>query len=157
MKRSNLIAPAILLFAVLGATQAAAQEKKHLNRSDLPPAVQKTADEQSRGATVRGYGSEVEGGKLEYEMRLTVNGHSRDVSIAPDGSVLEVEEEVAQADLPAAVREGLQKLAGAGTITRVESITKQGAIAAYEAQVRIGTKRSEVQVGPDGRPLAHPQ
>jgi hypothetical protein len=156
MKRSNLIAPAILLFAVLGATQAAAQEKR-IKRSDLPPAVQKTADEQSRGATVRGYASEVDGGKLEYEVQLTVNGHSRDVSIAPDGSVLEVEEEVAQADLPAAVREGLQQLAGAGTITRVESITKQGAIAAYEAQVRTGTKRSEVQVGPDGRPLAHPQ
>jgi hypothetical protein len=156
MKRSTLIAPAILLFAVLGATPAAAQEKR-LQRSDLPPAVQKTADEQSRGATVRGYASETAGGKLEYEVQLTVNGHSRDVSIAPDGSVLEVEEEVAQAALPAAVREGLQKLAGAGTITRVESLTKKGALVAYEAQVRTGTKRSEVQVGPDGRPLAHPQ
>jgi hypothetical protein len=156
MKRSDLIAPAILLFALLGTTEAAAQDK-HLKRSDLPPAVQKTADEQSRGATVRGYASEVEGGKLEYEVQLTVNGHSRDVSIAPDGSVLEVEEEVAQSALPAVVREGLQKLAGAGTITRVESITKQGALVAYEAQVRTGEKRSEVQVGPDGRPLAHEQ
>jgi hypothetical protein len=26
---------------------------------------------------------------------------------------------------------------------------------AYEAQVRTGTKRSEIQVGPDGKPLAH--
>jgi len=156
MKRSDLIAPAILLFALLGTTEAVAQEK-HLKRSDLPPAVQKTADEQSRGATVRGYASEVEGGKLQYEVQLTVNGHSRDVSIAPDGSVLEVEEEVAQSSLPAVVREGLQKLAGAGTITRVESITKQGALVAYEAQVRTGEKRSEVQVGADGRPLAHEQ
>jgi uncharacterized membrane protein YkoI len=156
MKRSDLIAPAILLFALLGTTKAAAQDK-HLKRSDLPPAVGKTADEQSRGATVRGYASEVEGGKLEYEVQLTVNGHARDVSIAPDGSVLEVEEEVALSALPAAVREGLQKLAGAGTITRVESITKQGALVAYEGQVRTGDKRSEVQVGPDGRPLAHQQ
>ncbi len=156
MSRSHLVAPTMALFALLCATTAQAQEK-HLKRSDLPPAVQKTADEQSRGATIRGYSSEVEGGKLEYEVQLTVNGHSRDVSIAPDGSVLEVEEEVAQAALPAAVREGLTKLAGAGTITRVESITKQGALVAYEAHVRTGSKRSEVQVGPDGKPLAHEQ
>ncbi len=57
----------------------------------------------------------------------------------------------------AAVREGLTKLAGAGTMTRVESITKQGALVAYEAHVRTGSKRSEIQVGPDGRPLAHEQ
>ncbi len=156
MKRSHLIAPAMLLFAFLCGTKAEAQEKR-LKRSDLPPAVQRTVDEQSKGASIRGYSSEVEDGKLEYEVQLTVNGHSRDVSIAPDGSVLEVEEEVALAALPAAVREGLTKLAGAGTMTRVESITKQGALVAYEAHVRTGSKRSEIQVGPDGRPLAHEQ
>src|SRR5712692_12030406 len=156
MKRSHLIAPAMLLFAFLCGTKAEAQEKR-LKRSDLPPAVQRTVDEQSKGASIRGYSSEVEDGKLEYEVQLTVNGHSRDVTVAPDGSVLEVEEEVAQSSLPAVVREGLQKLAGAGTITRVESITKQGALVAYEAQVRTGEKRSEVQVGPDGRPLVHEQ
>ena len=156
MKPSNLVARAMLLFAFLSATKAQAQEKR-LKRSDLPPAVQRTVDEQSKGASIRGYSSEVEGGKLEYEVQLTVNGHSRDVSIAPDGTVLEVEEQVALGELPAAVREGLNKLAGAGTITRVESITKLGTLAAYEAQVRTGSKRSEIQVGPDGRPLAHEQ
>src|SRR2546425_13146114 len=120
MQGCTLIAPATLLCALVCATQAQAQEK-HLKRSDLPPTVQRTVDEQSKGASIRGYSSEVEGGKLEYEVQLTVNGHSRDVSIAPDGTVLEVEEQVALGELPAAVREGLNKLAGAGTITRVES------------------------------------
>ena len=156
MKPCNWIARAMLLCAFLCATQAQAQEKR-LKRSDLPPAVQRTVDEQSKGASIRGYSSEVEGGKLEYEVQLTVNGHSRDVSIAPDGTVLEVEEQVALAELPAAVREGLNKLTGAGTITRVESITKRGTLVAYEAQVRTGSKRSEIQVGPDGQPLAHEQ
>jgi hypothetical protein len=82
-----------------------------VKKSDLP-AVQKTADEQSTGATIRGYSSEVEGGALQYEVAMVVGGHSRDVSIAPDGRVLEIEEEIAWNALPAAVRQGLEKLAG---------------------------------------------
>ena len=132
-------------------------QERHLRKSDLPVQVQKTAAEQSEGATVRGYASEVEDGKLQYEVELMVSGHSKDVTIAPDGSVLEVEEQVSLEALPAAVREALQRKAGAGTITRVESLTKRGKLVAYEAQVRTGGKRSEVQVGPDGKPLEHPE
>jgi hypothetical protein len=79
------------------------------------------------------------------------------VSIAPDGTVLEIEEEVAFDSLPATVRAGLTQAAGAGKIGTVESLTKKGAIVAYEAHVLTGTKKSEVQVGPDGKPLAHPE
>jgi hypothetical protein len=145
-----------LLASFLVVNSAAAQEKQ-LKKSDLPAAVQKTADEQSTGAAVRGYASEVEDGKLQYELQLTVNGHSKDVSIAPDGKVLEIEEQVGLDALSAPVREGLQKKAGAGKITKVESLTKHGVLVAYEAQVLTGKKKSEVQVGPDGKPLAHPE
>ena len=144
----------MLLLTCAMATQAATQDKR-LKRSDLPPAVQKTADEQSAGATVRGCSSETEDRELEYEVALTVRGHARDVTIAPDGTVLEIEEEIGLDSLPAAVRAGLLHAAGSGKIVKVESLTKRGAIVAYEAQVRTGPKRSEVQVGPDGRPLAH--
>ena len=138
------------------ASQAATQERK-LKRSDLPAAVQKTADQESHGARVRGYSSEMDEGQRVYEVALTLHGHNRDVTIAADGSVVEIEEQVALDSLPAPVKAGLLQLAGSGKITRVESLTKGGAIVAYEAQVRAGTKRSEVQVGPDGKPRAHPE
>lgn len=142
-----------LITLCAASTSAAAQEKR-LKRSDLPPAVQKAADEQSKGATVRGYSSETENGQLEYEVAMTVDGRSRDVSFAPDGSILEIEQEVPVDSLPAAVHSALVQKAGAGRITKVESLTKHGTLVAYEAQVRTGAKRSEVQVGPDGKPLA---
>lgn len=144
----------IVTFVVASRTEA---QERRVKRSDLPPAVQKTADEQSAGAKVRGYSTEVENGQVEYEVAMTVRGHGRDVTIAPDGSVLEVEEEVALDSLPEAVRTGLRQLAGSGKITKVESLTKHGALVAYEAQVRTGARRSEVQVGADGKPLAHPE
>jgi len=149
---------ALLLLTCTIAAQAASQEReKKLKRSDLPAAVLKTVDQESQGATIRGYSSETNDGQLEYEVALSVRGHNKDVSIAADGSVLEIEEEVALDSLPAPVRDGLRQLARSGRITRVESLTKHGAIVAYEEQVRTGAKRSEIQVGPDGKPLAHPE
>jgi len=150
--------------AAIGATlailtigfQTLAQEKK-LQRSELPPAVQKTVDEQSKGATVKGFSTEVEDGKKIYEVQLTVNGHGKDVSIDAQGHVLEIEEETSLESLPAAVRDGLTKAAGKGTIRKVESLTKNGKLVAYEAAVKTGTKNSEVQVDPDGKKLAHPE
>jgi len=158
--RFHIWTVALLLTGVI-ASQAQGQEKepkeKHLKHADLPAAVQRTADEQSKGATVKGYSQETENGSVEYEVEMTVNGHSRDVSIAADGSVVEIEEEVALSSLAAEVREGLQRLAGSGTIGKVESLTKQGSIVAYEAHVTKEGKQSEIQVGPDGKPLAHPE
>jgi hypothetical protein len=144
----------VILFVV--ALSVMAQEKK-LQRSDLPLAVQKTVDDQSRGATIRGYSSEVEGGKKIYEVELTVNGHGKDISMDQQGRILEIEEETSLESLPPAVKEGLNRAAGKGTIQKVESLTKNGKLVAYEAVVKTGAKKSEVQVGPDGKRLAHPE
>ena len=138
--------------------QTATQEKeKKLKRSELPAAVLKAVEQESQGATISGYSSEMDDGQLVYEVAMRVRGHGRDVLIGADGSVLEVEEEVALESLPAAVKDGLLQLAGSGNITKVESLTKRGVLVAYEAHVRTGTKRSEIQVGPDGKRLAHPE
>ncbi|HEY9127263.1 MAG TPA: hypothetical protein VIM62_09060 [Acidobacteriaceae bacterium] len=146
-KWKGYLAATVLL--VSGAITMAADKK--IAKSELPEAVRKSADGQSAGATVKGYGKEVEDGKLLYEVRLTANGHNKDISIAPDGAVLEIEEEVKLAELPASVQHGLQAKAGAGRIARVESLSKHGALVAHEAQVEKGGRLSEVQVGPDGK------
>ena len=156
MKRLGQTMMALLVLGVLAAGNAFAQEK-HVKRSDLPAAVQKTVAEQSKGATIRGYTSEMEGGQQEYEVEMTVHGRSRDVSIAAVASVNEVEDQVTLRSLPAAVRDSLVQKARPGRITKVESLTKQGTLVAYEAQVRTGKQHSEVQVGPHGETLAHEQ
>lgn len=153
MNRNKLAASVLAL--VFGLPVMATAQERHLKKSDLPPAVQRTVDEQSRGATIRGYSSETEEGQLEYEVEMTVGGRARDVTIAPDGSVIEIEEQVVLDSLPGAVRQALGSRAGKGTITSVESITKHGTLVAYEAHVRLGGKRSEIQVGPNGQPLSH--
>src|SRR5260370_35524132 len=89
-----LLALALVLAVTTFAQEKAEKEEKHLKKSGLPAAVQKSADEQSQGATVKGYATEMENGKRVYEVELTANGHGKDVTIAADGTVLEIEEEV---------------------------------------------------------------
>ena len=152
MKKTHLVALAAC--GLLLATGAAAQEKK-IKRSDLPPAVEKTVAAQSEGATIRGFSTEKEKGETFYELEMTVSGHSKDVLMAADGTIVEVEEQVVQDSLSAEVKAGLQAKAGKGKIMKVESITKKGKLVAFEAQVTTDGKKSEVQVGPDGKPLDH--
>ena len=136
------------------ATTMQAQEKK-ITRGELPPAVEKTVAEQSQGATIKGFSTELDKGKRVYEVELSVNGHGKDISMDKDGKIVEVEEEVAMDSLPPEVKAGLTSAAGSGTILKVESLTKGGKLVAYEADVKNGPKHSEVQVGPNGNKLAH--
>lgn len=146
-----------ILFAVccMGCSTVSYAAEKPVPRAELPPPVQKTADQQSKGATIQRFVQDTENGQLEYEMEMVVKGHTKDVTIAPDGRLLEVEEQVELNQLPPAVQDGLKYKAGKGTITKVESITKKGRIVAYEAQVRSDGRHSEIQVGADGKSLAH--
>ena len=145
---------ALVASGLLLAGTASAQEKK-IKRSDLPPAVEKTVAAESRGATIKGFSTEIEKGETFYEAEMMVNGHSKDVLIAADGTVVEIEEQVVLDALSADVRVGLQSKAGKGKILKVESLTKKGKLVAYEAQVDTNGKKSEIQVGPHGKPLDH--
>lgn len=120
---------------------------------DLPAPVQATVKEVSKGASLRGLAMETENGKTYYEAELMVKGHSKDVTIDPDGKIVTIEEQVTMASLPAAAKAEILKQAGKGKILLVESITENNSIVAYEAHVKTAGKISEVKVDPNGNPV----
>src|SRR5882762_7654174 len=128
---------------------AAAQERKM--KTKVPPAVQKTVDEQSKGAKIRGLSKEVEKGKTQYELELTVNGHARDMIIDPSGAILEVEEDVTLDSLAPAVKAEVEKNIGKSKLLRLESVTKGGTLTGYEASVSKAGKKSGIEMGPEGK------
>ena len=156
MKVNIRLSAVSVVIALAICSVVAAQEKK-ITRAQLPAAVEKTVARESQGATINGFATEIENGKRLYEVELTVDGHSKDISMDKNGNIVEIEEEVAMDSLPAAVQEGLRKAAGAGTIGKIESLTKRGKLVAYEGHVKNGAKRSEIQVGPNGEKLARPE
>jgi len=154
MTRSSLFVMALIGVGFVGARSSA---EEPVERGDLPPAVEKTIAEETRGATIQGFSREVEGGEVRYEVEMVVEGRHRDLLLDDQGSVLEVEDEVSLAALPEAVREGLRVAAGSGRIAQVESLSRKGRVVSYEAIVERGTERIEIQVDPDGKPLGQPQ
>jgi uncharacterized membrane protein YkoI len=137
-------------FLIASGFSNALVSEKAVNMKDLPAAVQRTVQEQSKGATIRGLSKEVERGKTVYEVEMKVKGHGKDVTIDASGEVIEVEEEVPLESLPGAARVAIEKAAGSGQITKVERVTG-GKQAAYEAHLRRDGKRSEIKIGDDGR------
>jgi len=81
-----------LLVAGLSALSGVQAQEKKIKREELLPPSRKPVAEQSAGATIRGFSTEVEQGKRLYEVELTVNGHTKDISMDEQGSVVEVEE-----------------------------------------------------------------
>jgi hypothetical protein len=145
----------VVWFMCAVATITVAAQERKIKRSDLPPAVEKTVAAESQGATIRRFSAERENGQTYYEAAMIVAGHSKDVLIDGTGAIVEVEEEVAIDSLRGEVRDGLEAKAGSGKLGKVESITKHDKLVAYEAKVTANGKKSEVQVGPDGKPLDH--
>ena len=104
----------IFAASALTLTVAAFAQEKNIDRSKVPPAVEKTIQAQSQGATVKGISTERENGKLQYEVEMTINGHSKDLAVATDGTLLEIEEEVAFDSLPSQVKAALTAKAARG-------------------------------------------
>ena len=152
IRRCGTITCAALVLTI----SAFAQEKK-IGRSALPAAVAKTVEAETKGATVKGYSTERENGKKVYEAETLLHGRTRDIQVAEDGTLNEIEEEVALDTLPSGVQQALMAKAAGAKITKVESLTKGGKLVAFEAATLRGNKKGEVQVGPDGAPLTHEQ
>jgi uncharacterized membrane protein YkoI len=145
----------IAILAGLFITATSSAQEKKIKRSDLPPAVEKTVAEVSKGATIKGFSEETENGRTTYEAEMVVNGHTKDVELDKDGAIVEVEEEVPMASLSPNVKAGLAAKAAGGKILKVESLRKSDKLVAYEAKVESAGKKSEIQVGPDGATLDH--
>jgi len=157
MNKTNMKIVLAAVIIVLWLTAAAQAQERKLTRAQLPPAVEKTVAAESQGATIKGFATELEKGRHLYEAELEINGHSKDISMDKSGKIVEVEEEVTKDSLSADVQNALKAAAGKGTIGKIESLTKNGKLVAYEAHVTTGRKRSEIQVGPNGKKLARPE
>ncbi len=140
-----LLAGALVVVTGIGVL---AQDKK-VQLKNLPVAVQKAMQEQTKGATLVGFSEEREDGKVFYEAETKVNGRTRDLLFDSAGTLIEVEEGVVPSALPAAVQSSLNTH---GKVLKVESVTK-GSTVTYEAQVEKNGKKSEVVVDAKGNAI----
>ena len=152
----TLLATVALATSCLTAFSVAhAQEKqeKRISQAQLPQQVQTAVAQESKGAVIRGFSMEKEQGSKVYEVELVKDGRSKDVSLDANGNVIQIEQEITMDALPVAAQQSLAVATGDGLIDKIESLTRRGALVAYEAVVKTGTKWSKIFVGPKGERL----
>src|ERR1700730_9860573 len=139
-----------IFVAIAALVCAQTPAKKKLTVKDLPPAVQKTVEDQAKGAEIKNIGKETEKGVTQYEVETMVNGKHRDFNVDTKGTLVVVEEEADIDSIPAAAKAGILKKVGAGKLGMVEIMTK-GTEKFYEAAYTgKDGKKHEVLVKPDG-------
>jgi uncharacterized iron-regulated membrane protein len=143
MKRSFTILLLVLFAALTGAAQKDEDQEQSIKKSAVPKAVLAAFEKAYPHATVKGYSKEMENGVAEYELESQDGKVSRDISYAQDGSVLAVEESMAYADLPEAVRATITKDHPKSTVASCEKVTK-GSTIQYEVLMKQGKKKTEV-------------
>jgi uncharacterized membrane protein YkoI len=148
-----VVAVVVALSSVAAGAQSPASKTKPAAKVDLskyPAPVRATIEAETKNAMLKGVSKETEKGKTQYEVETMVNGRSRDLLVDPSGAVIEVEEEVALSSAPPPVQDALKS---AGTVLKLESVTRSGATT-YEASVRgKNGKKSSVALDAQGTPV----
>ena len=148
---------AVMLMAILAVPTTAYGQERVISRKQLPAAVDSAVTAQTKNAKLRGLSEEREKGHTYYEAELRAGGYNRDVLMDSTGTVVEVEQQVSLDALPAKPKAALMTEAGEGRITKVEALSKHSRLVAYEAVVVSNGRPREIQVGPEGEKLAHPE
>lgn len=127
---------------------ASADQEHTLRSSEVPAAVREAFRHAYPTAHATKYSSEVENGKTLYEVASRDGDVRRTLELAADGTILEVETQVAPADLPPAVRTAAE--ANGAHIVLAERVVA-GHDTTYE--FKIQGRRGELKLRPDGRPV----
>jgi hypothetical protein len=114
----------------------------------LPAAVLSAFKAAYPAAVIKGASKEVENGVTQFEVESMDGTLARDLLYAPDGKVIEIEEAIAVADLPAAVKATLAKDYPGYEVAKAETLIK-GAVKQYELTLK--PKMLGVTIDPAGK------
>ena len=106
-----------------------------------------------------------EGGLAVYEVELDQDGKEVEVTVSPDGVILEVETEIPRAELPKAVADALAKAAEGAEVEEIvreetRAVVRDGKVVkldepkiTYESELRKDGRETEIEFAADGTVL----
>ena len=141
----------LLVVACGGSATAQEKKAKSLQLQDLSPAVQKTVQDNLDGGQIKSINKEKEDGVEQYEVETMRNGKARDIIVDVKGKLLALEEATPIDSIPASAKAAILKKVGGGKLGSVETVTKPGQPAMYEADYKDKSgKNREIVVKADG-------
>ncbi|HMJ26696.1 MAG TPA: PepSY-like domain-containing protein [Pyrinomonadaceae bacterium] len=141
---------ALVTFAISLVTLSAVAQEKKITAKQVPAAVIAAFKSSYPNATIRGYAEEKEDGKTFYEVESVEGTTHRDVLYNADGTVAEIEESIAAADLPADAQQAIRQKYPRAVIMLAEKTTA-GDTVGYEVSLRNGRKRIAMEFDSSGK------
>lgn len=139
-----------IVIAGLSVAMLAWGAEQKLTLKDLPPDVQKTVENEAKGADIKSIGKETEHGLAQYEVETMFHGKHRDFNVDTKGKLVLVEEETTFDSIPTPAKAAILKKVADGKLGMVELFKRNGETM-YEAAYTSKTgKKHEVLVKADG-------
>jgi hypothetical protein len=112
------------LVAVLAFVLGTRADEEKVPLDKLPKVVVDAVKAKFPGAELVSASKEKEGDGFVFEVAIKNKGQDVDVTLKPDGTIIEIEETIAARDLPKAVAEALDKKYPRADVKKYEKITK---------------------------------
>jgi hypothetical protein len=132
------------------AAKAAPAAKAEDPAAKLPKAILDAFKKTYPKAVIKNVAEEKADGKTTWEVESTDSGLARDLVYNPDGTVVDIEEEVAAASLPSAVTAALKAKYPKAAITKAEKLTT-GKTFVYELTITGAGEVKSIELTADGK------
>ena len=130
--------------------KAAPAAKAEDPAAKLPKAILDAFKKTYPKAVIKNVAEEKADGKTTWEVESTDSGLARDLVYNPDGTVVDIEEEVAAASLPSAVTAALKAKYPKAAITKAEKLTT-GKTFVYELTITGAGEVKSIELTADGK------
>jgi hypothetical protein len=142
--------------AVAGFVGGARADEENVPLDKLPKAVVDGVKKRFPDAQLTEASKEDENGKTVYEVTIKDKGHSLDVTLTPEGTLVSIEKQIEAKDLPKAVADTLDQKYPKATFKTIEEVIKvregKEKLEYYELLlVTAEKKKLEVTITPDGK------
>ena len=124
---------------------AANPAEKPVKFTDLPAAAQKTIQQHTTADQITELTQEDENGKVVYDVEYTKAGKHYELTVTATGKIESVEEEVAEKDVPDAVRKTIKEQSTGGKLGTINKVVEDGKTH-YEITVSKAGKELEIEI-----------
>jgi uncharacterized membrane protein YkoI len=148
----HITATLIALGALTGwlICSAADQDEKPLKLTDLPAAAQKAIQQHATADQITELTQEDEDGKVVYDVEFTKAGQHNELTVTAAGKIVSMEEQVAEKDVPDAVRKTIAQQSAGGKVEVIEKVIEDGKTH-YEITVSKAGQKVETEIAADGK------
>jgi uncharacterized membrane protein YkoI len=145
---------AVCFLALAGGLRADDKAEK-IAPDKLPKKIMDTVKARLPGAEVTSAEKEKEDGKIVYDLELKHESRKYEMDILEDGTLVEIEKEIAAKDVPEKVTKAIKEKYPTATVKEVMEVNKvtgkEEKPMHYEVTIETGGKSKEVIVSLDGK------